>query len=160
VYLLLHETAHQLDYLAGCTPYVEKDLAGRGKSLATVPFDSATWRDYNHPLPAFDFPLRGRLRFYGSDNSAKLSRSELPNLYRRLAKTPFTTLYASQNWAEDFAETAAFAALARINGIVCTMRVHGPGTERFEFPILDHPEVVIRLPLLYSACRTTAPSPR
>jgi len=153
LYLLLHETAHQLDYLSGCTPYVEKDLAAAGKPLAEVAFDAGAWQDYDHPLAAFDFPLRRRLRFYGLDNSVKLARGDLPHLYRRLAASPFTTLYASQNWAEDFAETAAFAALARSNGIVCTLRVQGPGQEQFEFPLLDRPPVVVRLPLLYAACR-------
>lgn len=153
LYILLHETAHQLDYVAGCTPYVEKELASAGKPPLTVPFSGVAWKEYDHPWPEFDFPQRDRLHFYGSDPSAKLSRSELPALYRRLEATPFSTLYASQNWAEDFAETAAFSALARYNGIVCTLRVRGPGTERFEVPTLDRSEAVIRLPLVYSSCR-------
>ncbi|HEX9079715.1 MAG TPA: hypothetical protein VF795_09010 [Desulfuromonadaceae bacterium] len=157
LYILLHEAAHQLDYLAGCTPYVERALAAAGKPLAAVPFAAAAWRDYDHPLPEFDAPLRGRLRFYGSGATARLPAGEMPALYRYLATTPFTTLYASQNWAEDFAETAAFAALARRDGIVCTLRVRGPGTEQFLMPLLDRPPVAARLPLLSPSCAAAVP---
>lgn len=154
LYLLLHESAHLLDYVAGCTPYVERELADRGKTLATVPFASRVWQDYSSPQPLFDFPQRAEMHFYGSDNSRKLSRGKLPEAYQSLAKTPFNILYASQNWAEDFAETAAFSSLARITGHACTIRIDKTGGSSFLFSMLDRPPVVARMPSLYSSCRS------
>jgi hypothetical protein len=154
LYLLLHESAHLLDYVAICTPYVEKELAGSGRGLAQVPFVSVAWQDYHQPKPQFDFYQRSVLSFYGNDNSRKLSRSSLPDLYRNLAATPFNILYASQNWAEDFAETAAFSALKSITGKSCLITVDGPGANHFHFSVLERPAVSVRLPQLYSTCST------
>ncbi len=154
LYLLLHESAHQLDYVAGCTPFVEKELAVSGREVLQIPFVAASWQSYDHPLPIFDFHLREKMHFYGNDSSKKLSRSTLPELYRKLEKTPFNILYASQNWAEDFAETAAFLALANITGKACTIEIEGPGNSSFQFSVLERPSVVARIPLLYSSCHT------
>jgi hypothetical protein len=152
VYIMLHEMAHIIDYVSGCTPYVEKDLAGRGKALDAAPFTAAAWLDYDRPRTDFDFQLRSKMGFYGAAKDGGISRSELPALYRSLAATPFTNLYASQNWAEDFAETAAFSSLARLIGSACTIRVQGPGAERFEFSTTAREPVARRLPLLLQGC--------
>ena len=152
LYILLHESAHQLDYIAGCTPYVEKDLSKSGKPLNGVPFAAVTWKGYDLPLPAFDYSRRSQLRFYGNDDSAKLPGREMPAAYRRLAKTPFTLLYASQNWAEDFAETVAFTELKRIIGKGCRIHIKGAGKQDFMFDLLERKVAAERLPFLYSSC--------
>ncbi|MDD5285289.1 MAG: hypothetical protein PHD54_05480 [Desulfuromonadaceae bacterium] len=152
VYILLHETAHILDYVSGCTPYVEKELADRGKPLDAASFTGMAWVDYNRPIAAYDFPQRSRLGFYGATSAPRISRSELSKLYRSLAATPFTNLYASQNWAEDFAETAAFSSLARIIGSACIIRVQGPPADRFEVSTTAREQVAKRLPILYRGC--------
>ncbi|MDO9067120.1 MAG: hypothetical protein Q7W05_01530 [Deltaproteobacteria bacterium] len=152
VYIMLHETTHIMDYVSGCTPYVEKDLAHRGKSLDSSSFTGEAWLDYDLPLARYDFPLRSKLGFYGAAKDSGISRSELPGLYRSLAATPFTNLYASQNWAEDFAETAAFSSLARIIGSGCIFRVEGPGTDPFEISTIFREPVERRLPILFNGC--------
>lgn len=152
VYILLHESAHNMDYVSGCTPYVEKDLAASGKPLDASSFTGTAWVDYDRPLAAYDFPQRGKLGFYGAAKDSGIPRSELPKLYRSLASTPFTNLYASQNWAEDFAETAAFSSLARIIGSPCMIRVRGEGADLFEVSTTAREPVARRLPLLYRGC--------
>ena len=154
LYILLHESGHLLDYVAGCTPYVEKPLAASGKPLKLVPFVAAAWRNYDRPLPVFDFSGRNRYRFYGAAPDAQRPLGELPQAYRHLALTPFQLLYASQNWAEDFAETVAFSEFKRITGRECRIRISQPGKPDFEFSLLDRPAVQARLPLLYSSCNS------
>jgi hypothetical protein len=153
VYILLHETAHILDYVSGCTPYVEKDLAAMGKPLDAASFAGAAWLDYDRPLAVYDFPQRNKLGFYGAKTGSRISRNELFKLYRSLEATPFTNLYASQNWAEDFAETAAFSSLSRITGSACVIRLQGPEVENFEVSTTERKPVSMRLPILYGGCR-------
>jgi len=152
LYILLHESAHQLDYVAGCTPYVEKDLAKSGKLTADVPFVARTWLGYEQPLPRYDFIPRARLHFYGSSAGPRLSRSELPAAYAGLAVTPFNLLYGSQNWAEDFAETVAFSNLKRIAGKDCRIRVTGPGHKERVVWLTDRKPVAERMQYLYNSC--------
>lgn len=152
VYIMLHEMAHIVDYVSSCTPYVEKDLASSGKPLDKASFTAAAWQDYDHPKAEFDFPQRRKMGFYGAAQDGGISRSELSNLYRSLAVTPFTNLYASQNWAEDFAETSAFSLLSRLIGSACILRVKGPGAELFEVSTMVREPVARRLPLLYKGC--------
>jgi hypothetical protein len=152
VYIMLHEMAHIVDYVSGCTPYVEKDLISRGKSLDKASFTAAAWLDYDRPKAEFDFPQRRKMGFYGAAKDGGISRGELSNLYRALATTPFTNLYASQNWAEDFAEMSAFSSLARLIGSACVLRVKGPGVDTFEVSTTVREPVAKRLPLLYQGC--------
>jgi len=41
----------------------------------------------------------------------------IPEIYANLAKTPFTSLYGSQSWAEDLAETFTWFYLQEFLGI-------------------------------------------
>jgi len=113
-YLFLHEAAHAVDYAMHKTPWVEADLKTLYDLPGTpVPFTRGVWRGYNDTETAWNFEGRGALSPYGFKGKPKLPISGAAEFYRRLAKTPFVSMYASQSWAEDFAEYSAYRFLEK-----------------------------------------------
>lgn len=107
MYFLLHEAAHIVDYVETHTPYVEPPLKAIAKfSIEEKSFVRTIWDEYAKPAHSSDFPIRTDITFYGLSNGPKIPLSKAKELYDAFAKSPFVTLYASQSWAEDFAETA------------------------------------------------------
>jgi hypothetical protein len=100
-YVLLHETSHIMDFVHHYTPYVMAEL---GQSVSETDFVRGTWMDYYNPVQDADFILREDITFYGKDNGPLIHASQASELYQALGKTPFVSLYGSQNWVEDFAE--------------------------------------------------------
>lgn len=99
--LLIHESSHVMDFVHHYTPYV---VEGLGQSVSETDFVQGIWVDYDLPEEDADFSLREDITFYGKNDGPLLHASRAPELYRELENTPFVSLYASQNWAEDFAE--------------------------------------------------------
>ncbi len=114
MYFLLHETAHVVDYVEYHTPYVELSLkAVSAYSARDKLFVRGIWDEYAKPDRDADFPLRSEITFYGLSNGPKIPLSKAKELYNAFSKSPFVSLYASQNWAEDFAETAMVYHITR-----------------------------------------------
>ncbi|MCX7677720.1 MAG: hypothetical protein N2316_00735 [Spirochaetes bacterium] len=114
LYFLLHEVAHIVDYVEHHTPYVEIPLKAISKyPIYTRTFVREWWQDYSQPVTAADFPMRTSITFYGLSNGPKIPISKAKELYDAFSKSPFVTLYASQNWAEDFAETTFVYHIAK-----------------------------------------------
>ncbi len=112
---LAHEAAHIYDYHAGFTPFVETHLVELTGRRGSEEFSKGVWKDYGTPEASFDFPKRGELRFYGF--GTPLPGATARDSYAKLAATPFASLYGSMSWAEDFAETFAWAHLAKAYGV-------------------------------------------
>lgn len=127
-YAFFHETAHAYDYTAGITPYVEREweelLSGRPPKKRRR-WD--VWAAYEKPLPEHGHPLRAKLRFYGMGGGPLLDISEAGALYGWLEKSPFASLYGSQNWAEDAAELAVYNAIKAELGGPCRVVYPGRG---------------------------------
>ena len=106
LYALLHESAHLVDYVDHRTPYVEQDMKYVAKSAipSSTALTHGVWMDYSTPAPQFDFERRKDIVFYGLQGGPRIKISEAHRMYQRLEETPFSSLYGSQNWAEDFAE--------------------------------------------------------
>jgi hypothetical protein len=62
------------------------------------------WKGYAEPEANADFARRADVTFYGLGGGPKIPLAEAEAVYRDLATGPFPSLYAAQNWAEDFAE--------------------------------------------------------
>ncbi|MDT8286380.1 MAG: hypothetical protein RQ748_04645 [Elusimicrobiales bacterium] len=127
-YPFFHEMTHAYDYTAGITPYVEKEwyelINGhppREKRRWEV------WAAYEKPLPEHAHPLREKARFYGLGGGPLLDVSEAGALYAWLERSPFTSLYGTQNWAEDAVELVVYTAIKNELGRPC--RVRYPGGE-------------------------------
>jgi hypothetical protein len=116
LYLLLHEGAHLADYVNFMTPFVEDAvLPFRGNIADSTPFTEGAWQGYDRPLN--EFSQRENITFYGFGGGPKISLGRAESLYRALDQSPFVSLYAAANWAEDLAETLAFYHLTEVMGL-------------------------------------------
>lgn len=111
-YVLIHEASHIMDYIEHYTPYVENDMKVLGLKVQQTSFTSPFWKDYNLPKAENDFPLRDSVYFYGTGPRTHVAKAI--GLYEGLAKTPFSSLYGSRNWAEDFAEYMTWYYLTKV----------------------------------------------
>ncbi len=104
LYALVHECGHVADHVYHFTPYVEPTINDLGLGVAETPFIKGIWTDYAKPEARADFPGRTDVTFYGLGGGSKIPFGKAADLYRALENSPFPSLYAAQNWAEDFAE--------------------------------------------------------
>lgn len=127
-WVLLHEATHAADYAESFTPYVEPALWDlQGKPDRKSPFTQGIWKAYALPAADTGWPYAGKVRFYGLGKGPELPLSRAPEVYAALGKTPFASLYATQNWAEDLAEQMAFFHLTQSLGVPYTIRVKKDG---------------------------------
>jgi hypothetical protein len=104
LYALVHECGHVADHVYHFTPYVEPTIKELGLGVAATPFIANVWTDYAKPESRADFPGRADVTFYKTGGGPKIPVASAAGLYRSLEGSPFPSLYAAQNWAEDFAE--------------------------------------------------------
>ena len=106
LYILLHESTHAVDYIRRITPFVEPIIrdVGLGSGLAETEFTSGVWSKYAEPLPAVDFTCQTDAAFYGLGGGPLIPIGEAAAVYSRLSESPFVSLYASMNRAEDLVE--------------------------------------------------------
>ena len=100
IHTLVHEASHVYDYYNFLTPYTEKILIN--KKFPTE-FVENIWIDYNIPNLDFDYSEREYMSFYNLGE--KLNINDAIKIYFFLENTPFSSLYGSLTWAEDFAES-------------------------------------------------------
>jgi hypothetical protein len=123
VYALAHESLHAYDYIVGITPFTEPDVAPLRPAPA-LPWEG--WSAYDAPSAESDFAARSRLRFYGF-RPPELEAAQAPRVYEDLAKSPFVSLYATRNWADDAAELFVFQHLTQTLGRPYRIMVRGKG---------------------------------
>lgn len=106
LYILLHESTHVVDYVSHFTPFVEPLLKqlGMDSGTAETAFTSGVWDGPVIPFSQYDFPARKDVTFYGFWDGPRLEADQASSVYESLKQSPFVSLYASMNWAEDFAE--------------------------------------------------------
>ncbi|TGD77703.1 hypothetical protein EU557_22950 [Hymenobacter wooponensis] len=97
VYVLLHEATHVVDAVRNLTPHPAQANA----VVPPTPFTQDIWRSMNRPTESYVDSLLDKTRFR-SGNPLPIRRA--PEVYARLAKTPFPSLYAMAAWSEDIAE--------------------------------------------------------
>ncbi len=109
VYVLLHEATHVVDAVLGLTPHsVEVDTEASPSA-----FTRGIWHTANVPEKAFISPLLATTRFR---SGKQVPISDAQKIYEDLQKTPFSSLYSTAAWFEDFAELVAIYHLtAKLN---------------------------------------------
>ena len=110
LYGLLHESNHVVDLELGVTPYLSEEVRYLKKlKNKKTQFTKDIWLKYRNPCEEYDFMGRSNLTYY-----TKLRVPFNKTYYVNLSKSPFVSLYGSQNWAEDFADMATFYYLTQI----------------------------------------------
>ena len=97
IYVLLHEATHIVDVVTGITPHPEDAKA----LVEPTAFTKEIWRLMNMPAEPYIDSLLEKTRFR---SGKPLSISLAPDVYAKLSKTPFPSLYATAAWSEDAAE--------------------------------------------------------
>ncbi|MFP4527007.1 MAG: hypothetical protein ACLFQX_00540 [Candidatus Kapaibacterium sp.] len=146
LYILIHEASHVIDYINGITPYTEPDIATlRGWQGRHSEFTEGVWADYGKTIPQYEFTYHSDITFYGFRGGPKISDSNASEVYEGLAQTPFTSLYGSINWAEDFAEYMTFYHLTRQLGISYRIEVIRNDSVIYEYEPFLSPLVAERI---------------
>lgn len=146
-YILLHESAHLMDYVLELTPYTEEEIKiYREKIMEFTPVTMNIWRGYGTTFA--DYPFRKDVTFYGFNKGPRIPTSRAPETYRELSKSPFTTLYGSMNWTEDLAELLTFYHITEVMKKDFIIRVMKNGKEVYRTEPMKNPMVRKRFPAL------------
>ncbi|HAP43732.1 MAG: hypothetical protein A2087_05240 [Spirochaetes bacterium GWD1_61_31] len=147
VHLLLHEASHIYDYHYYATPCVGLFMRELGfAKLESTEFSRQAWQGFNTPTAVNEFASRNELTAYGLGQASP--NAAIPSRYEALAHTSFASLYGSWNWAEDFAEMAAWYCISRLPGINYTLILRQDGVEVASWQPLDKPGMAARLALV------------
>jgi hypothetical protein len=143
IHTLVHEAAHVYDYCNHITPFTEPELKNESSPLQTD-FTIGIWDDYKLPDIKNDFLYRSELSAYGFGQAQE--RSLAPEIFHSLSNTPFPSLYGSQNWAEDFAESFTWFYLAEYLNVMQNVKVIDTGTneEIIRYEAMQNPLFVQR----------------
>jgi hypothetical protein len=142
LHTLMHEGSHIFDYHYHITPYVEPVLMTISNTKMQTPFIDGIWKDYGHPFPMYDFENRTNVSGYGLGK--KLPREFAVALYTNLNKTPFSSLYGSSAWVEDFAETFTWYFLNKYLKIKYVVTIYKENREILHFSPTDNKMVMNR----------------
>jgi hypothetical protein len=148
LYALVHECGHVADYVYHYTPYVEPAMKELGLGVSDTPFVADVWAERAKPEARADFAGRTDVTFYGLGGGPKIPIASAANLYRGLENSPFPSLYASQNWAEDFAECFTWYFFTDRLGQRYQMGLRRGGAVEVEYEPIYWSRVVHRFPQL------------
>ncbi|MBE9463873.1 hypothetical protein IEE83_18475 [Dyadobacter sp. UP-52] len=99
VYVLMHEATHIIDAMLEITPHpAESDSV-----VKPTLFTKDIWRKMNVPADPYIDSLLEKTRFRSGQ---PVPISLAPEVYQKLAQTPYPSLYAMAAWFEDIAELA------------------------------------------------------
>ena len=113
MYVLLHESAHILDYVHPVTPFVERSFAAaQGLSGKKTPFVEGVWDDYDVMARKLGITESKDIHAYGITPPV-ITSARIRGFYDRIFHTPLVSGYSASNWAEDFADSVAFYHLTR-----------------------------------------------
>ena len=148
LFALLHEASHIYDYYYHITPFTEPKLKNK-HSPEKTDFTNAVWIDHSKPFTEYDFPYRNELFAWGLGPAQ--NRTFAMDIYSSISKTPFASIYGSQNWAEDFAEAFTWYYLDKL--LDCSYRVMvtnnaGTSKETFIYEPMKNPLLLKRVDFL------------
>lgn len=106
IYILLHEATHIVDAVLELTPHPSE----QNTTIKATNFTKDIWLETNKPHPKYRDPLLDRT-FFRSRKTIPVSLA--PEVYQKLAKTPYPSLYAMAAWYEDIAELVTIYHLSR-----------------------------------------------
>jgi len=141
LHTMVHEASHIYDFYYHITPYVDPDLKDRSVYKRSK-FTSEVWDDYYKPVIKYRYPGSLKLSFYGLGKP--VSKSEAVAIYRKINTTPFSSVYGSTSWAEDFAETFTWYYLYKKFGIKYSVIVSVDGIDKVIFTPSGNPPVTSR----------------
>jgi hypothetical protein len=114
IHTLFHETCHVYDFYKFVTPV-------RNRKIIPTEFINNVWNNFDEPIKEYNFTERNSLSFY--DQGERIDKAYALNIFMALIDTPFSSLYGSTTWLEDFAETFTWYFLNNYYGIKYTTKL-------------------------------------
>jgi hypothetical protein len=102
LHTLVHEASHVYDYYNYVTPFTERFLEDKRIGFPTD-FVKDIWNNYDEPNTEYNFANRENIFSY--DLGERIDKHFAIEIYQSLKNTPFSSVYGSKTWAEDFAES-------------------------------------------------------
>uniref|UniRef100_UPI001CD22CE5 hypothetical protein n=1 Tax=Cesiribacter sp. SM1 TaxID=2861196 RepID=UPI001CD22CE5 len=106
LYVLLHEATHVVDAVLEITPHPQDNEALVKQTL----FTKDIWYKMNVPTKNSTDSLLEKTRFRSGQ---KVPLTLAPDIYKKLGKTPFASLYGMASWFEDIAELVSIYHLTK-----------------------------------------------
>ena len=110
-YIIAHELAHRID-IANSISDIEKGNFAR-----------FSWQVRNRHVHSTALPSGWEKPCFYLCNGHKLELSKIAGIYEELIKSPYVSLYATQNPAEDFAETLVFYLMSTLPNFQFELKV-------------------------------------
>jgi hypothetical protein len=133
VYILLHEATHVVDLSMGLS-------AGRHPSLYSA---SRIWQSNRGLQPEYRDPLLESVLFR-SDKTTSIAKA--PAVYTALSKSPFVSLYGSNNREDDLAELVAWYDLSQKLDQPYQIQLWDGNRMVFHYDPMQNPQVRQRFP--------------
>ncbi|WP_026461256.1 hypothetical protein [Adhaeribacter aquaticus] len=138
LYVLLHEATHVVDAVLNITPHPDNKEALVKPTL----FTKDIWHKMNVLIPNFTDSLLEKTRFR---SGKKVAIALAPDVYKKLGKTPFVSLYSMASWFEDIAELETIYHLTKKMNQPFYVTVQMDNNEVFRFEPMMHKLVKRRL---------------
>ena len=107
VYVLLHEATHVVDGSLQIT--TERGVGDRLDESSVTSFTKDVWTGRTTLAPQYRNTLLESIIFRADGKVLSVDQAEA--LYKALSRTPFVSLYGSNNWHDDLAEVVAWYQL-------------------------------------------------
>lgn len=152
LWLLLHETAHCLDYTYNIThtdPWDSKVIKqGKKKPDINTDFTKKIWETQSIVKEPFKFAYLDRLNqnYKVSTDAEIFSVEKINAFYTDLLQTPFVTPYAAFNSLDDFAEFFSFYHLTQHLGCKYIINIKQNNKILNSYEPMKSPEVQKRFP--------------
>jgi hypothetical protein len=128
VYVLLHEATHVVDPCLRLTPAIRTDA--KAGDVATE-FTRGVWSDRLIHDPRYRDSVLDRVRYRPGGEVISIDQAE--SVYKALGRTPFVSLYGSNNWYDDLAEYAAVSHWTETLKQPFRIVIRGNGEEVFSY---------------------------
>lgn len=119
--VLFHEVSHIYDYHYHFTPYMFELLRDQNTINKTV-FTNNIWENNIKPIEKYNYLSPTNFSGWGQTN--KIDKLLASDLIIKLSKTPFSSLYGSTGWTEDFAETFTWWYLHQYFNIEYVVKIY------------------------------------
>ena len=138
LYVLLHEATHVVDAVRDITPHLDD----KETLVKPTAFTKNVWYKMSVPTQNFTDSLLEKTRFR---SGKKVPFALAPDIYQKLSKTPFASLYGMASWSEDIAELESIYHLTKKMNQPFYIIVKKDNNEIFRFEPMSNKLVKKRL---------------
>src|SRR5207253_11100582 len=122
----LHQATHVVDAVREITPHLDDKEA----LVKPTAFTKNVWYKMSVPTRNYTDSLLEKTRFR---SGKKVTLNLAPDIYQKLSKTPFASLYGTASWYEDIAELESIYHITRKMKQPFYIKVKKDNNEIFRF---------------------------